>query len=82
MKEVREKYNFSTIDYSSQAESNSLWLENKAFKLEKDVYMREKVMKLQDDFDIQKHMRELDDINEKYIHAAEAKMSLINKLEG
>lgn len=82
MKEVREKYNFSTIDYSSQAESNSLWLENKAFKLEKDAHMREKVMKLQDDFDIQKHMRELDDINEKYIHAAEAKMSLINKLEG
>lgn len=44
--------------------------------------MREKVMRLQDDFDIERHMRELDDINQKYIHAAEAKMSLINKLEG
>ena len=52
MKEVREKYNFSTIDYSSQAESNSLWLENRAFKLEKDAHMREKVMRLQEDFDI------------------------------
>jgi hypothetical protein len=46
--------------------------------------MKEKVLRYQDnqEFDIDKHMRELDEINEKYINAAEAKMSLINKLGG
>ena len=59
LREVREKYNFSTIDYSSQVDANEQWVQNKALKCEIDARNKEKVLRLKDDFDIEQYMREL-----------------------
>ena len=32
LKEMRDRYNFSTIDYSSQVDGNEQWVQNKAAK--------------------------------------------------
>lgn len=57
LREVRERYNFSTIDYSSQVDANEQWVANKALKCEIDARNKEKVLKLKDDFDIEQYMR-------------------------
>lgn len=59
LREVRERYNFSTIDYSSQVDANQLWVKNKAIKCEVDARNKEKVLRLKDDFDIEQYMRQL-----------------------
>ena len=82
MKEVRDKYNFSTIDYSSQVDKNAEWVHGVALKREEDARKKEKVLKLHNEYDVDRYMRDLNDINDDYINSVEAKISLINKLEG
>jgi hypothetical protein len=83
LKERRDRYNFSTIDFESQVNKNTDWVHNTALKKEEDARKKEKVMKHYDNsFDFEKYMKDLKEINEDYISSAEAKISLINKLSG
>ena len=82
MKEVRDKYNFSTIDYSSQVGKNAEWVHNVALKREDDARKKEKLLKLHKEYEVDQYMKDLQDINDDYINSVEAKMSLINKMEG
>lgn len=72
LREVRDRYNFSTLDYSSQVGTNSLWVESKAQKLENNARIKEKVLKFKNNgqFDLEKYMRDLHAINDDYIGSA------------
>lgn len=54
LRQVRDRYNFSTVDYSTQVEANEQWVKNKAIKSEIDAKNKEKVLKFTNerDFDI------------------------------
>ena len=52
MKEVRDKYNFSTIDYSSQVDKNAEWVHNVALKREDDARKKEKLLKLHKEYEV------------------------------
>lgn len=37
LRQVRDRYNFSTVDYDKQVDANEQWVQNKAIKAEIDA---------------------------------------------